>query len=137
MNPKEWLKNLLRQTCLYFTICTAVYALITWIVNVDATRVMLDASRVMLFFLFSLLLAFAGGILHITKLNSALRRILHYLITLFEINVVASVEIDRKFLVVLCDLLAEVSGAGVNNEIFCAVLRFVDLDEVVAATQCA
>jgi len=83
MNPKEWLRNLLRQTCLYFTICTAAYALITWIVNVDAERVMLDASRVLLFFLFSLLLAFAGGILHISKLNVALRRILHYLITLF------------------------------------------------------
>ena len=55
------------------------------------------------------------------------------LIALLKELVVTLVELDRKLLVELCDLLTEVSGAGVDDKIFRAVLGFIDLDEVVAS----
>ena len=69
--------------CIYFTLITAVYSLLAMIVNVDDERVLIDAARVLLFFVASLLFAAGNAVLKLPKPNGALRVFLHYLIYLF------------------------------------------------------
>ena len=83
MNFKALIKKIFTNACIYFSIVTALYALIVLIVYVDDTEVLLDASRVLLFFVASILVAIANGIFKIKKLHGALRLFLHYIITIF------------------------------------------------------
>ena len=46
-----------------------------------------------------------------------------------------SVNVDSELLVVLRHLLTEISGTGVDNEIFCTIGRFIYLDEVITASE--
>ncbi len=51
--------------------------------NVDDERLLLDAGRTVLFFVFSLLLALANNLLVLKTFSGKLRLILHYLLTAF------------------------------------------------------
>lgn len=59
------------------------YSLITVMVNVNDEEILLDAGRVLLFYVFALLFAGANAIKGIEALNRALALILHFIITVF------------------------------------------------------
>ena len=67
----------------FFTVIAAIYSLIVMIIYVDDDQVLLDASRLLLFFVASVLFSCANGLFKLKKLNGALRIIIHYLLTLF------------------------------------------------------
>ena len=83
MDIKGLIKKMFTNACVYFSIVTALYALIVVIVYVDDEKVLLDAARVLLFFVASLLIAIANGIFKIKKLHGGIRLAIHYIITLF------------------------------------------------------
>lgn len=83
MNFKALIKKTLTNACVFFSIITAIYSVIVMIIYVDDPLVLLDATRVMLFFLASILFAFANGVLKLDKLHGAARILIHYLLSLF------------------------------------------------------
>ena len=83
MNIKNFIKKALVQSCVFFTIATALYSLVVMTIYVDDEQVLLDASRVLLFYVASLLLACAGVIFKIEKIHAALRFLIHYLLSTF------------------------------------------------------
>ncbi len=80
MNIKTVLKKLPADTSIYFTLITAVYALLMLIANVGENEIAMEASRLLLFFVFSVLAALARSILRLPHLHGALRVTLHFLI---------------------------------------------------------
>ena len=82
MEIKKLIKKMLSMACICFTVITAVYMLIMQITYVDET-VLVEADRVLLFFVFSLLFAIAAAVLSFKKLHSALRYVIHFLICVF------------------------------------------------------
>ena len=83
MELKKLFKKLLNSTCIIFTVITALYMLALQITNITDSEVAIQAGRVLLFFVFSLLLSIANTLLSIEKLHVALRYIFHYIITAF------------------------------------------------------
>lgn len=82
MNLSSQIKKSFQRACVYFSLITAVYALISWVINVEDGVVMLDAARVLLFFLASLLFALGNFFLKLEKMNGGVRIIIHYLLFL-------------------------------------------------------
>lgn len=82
MEISKLIKKTLSLACICFTAITAVYMLIMQITYVDET-VLVEAERVLLFFVFSLLFAIATSVLGIVNLHAALRYIIHFLICVF------------------------------------------------------
>ena len=80
---KSFIKKVLTHACVYFSILTALYSAIVMIIYVDDETVLLDASRVLLFFVAALLFSLANAFLGLTKLHGALRSVVHYLLTVF------------------------------------------------------
>lgn len=80
MNIKQTIKKILTDACVLFSLITAAYALIVWLTYVNQNQVLLEAGRVVLFFVFSLLVSGANGIYRYQPLSSALRLVLHFLI---------------------------------------------------------
>ena len=76
-------KKILTKACIYFSIITAVYTVLVMITNVDDELVLLDASRIMLFFVGAVLFSIGNMLLKLPSLNSALKVFLHYIIFLF------------------------------------------------------
>ena len=83
MNVKFFIKRLLTHSCIYFSLITVVYAIVAAIVNVNDEEVLLDAGRLILFYVFSLLFAAANSVKEIKALHKALAILLHYVITAF------------------------------------------------------
>ena len=83
MNFKSLLKKVLTNTCVYFTAITAIYTLLVMIVNLDDELVLLDAGRVMLFFLASLLVSLANGVFKIEKIHGGVKLSVHFILTTF------------------------------------------------------
>ena len=83
MEIGKLIKKCLCVACVCFTLLTALYMLIMVLHYPDDESVPVEASRVVLFFVFSLLFAIANTILSIKQLNGALRYILHYVICVF------------------------------------------------------
>ena len=83
MTVKGFIKKTLTHACVYFTVIMLFYIIIAAIVNVTDSRLLLEAGRTMLFFVFSLLLACANTIFSIKALSGGLRLVIHYLITAF------------------------------------------------------
>ena len=83
MEINKLIKKTLCASCIYFTVISAVYMLILRIINVGDTAAV-EADRILLFFLFSLLFSVANTIKSIKRINSALRNIAHYIICLFS-----------------------------------------------------
>lgn len=88
MSVKNFIKKLLVRSCVYFTCITAVYIAISALLSVsDDLLVLIDAKRLVLFLVFSVLLASANSLLSIERLSAALRIFLHYIITAFAFYV--------------------------------------------------
>ena len=83
MTVKGFIKKTLTHACVYFTVIMLFYIIIAAIVNVNDSRLLLEAGRTALFFVFSLLLACANTVFTIKALSGGLRLIIHYLITVF------------------------------------------------------
>ncbi len=83
MEIKKLIKKTLVSACVIFTIVTAIYMLILQIMNISKESAAVEAGRVLLFFVFSLLLALANALLSIKSIHAALRYSAHYLITTF------------------------------------------------------
>ena len=77
------IKKIFSKTCVYFSVITALYALLVMITNVDDELVLLDAARVLLFFVASILFAIANALLSFGKLSGPIKVFLHYLVYLF------------------------------------------------------
>ena len=80
MNIKKIFKKICISCCVIFTFITAIYMLILQIINISNVSASVEASRVLLFFVFSVLLALANTILSLKQLHSIARYMLHYLI---------------------------------------------------------
>ena len=83
MTVKDFFKKLLCHACCYFSVCMLVYIAIAAIINVNDDALLLEATRTVLFFVFSLLLALANTVLSIGALSGKLKVIIHYLVTTF------------------------------------------------------
>ena len=83
MTFKLFIKKLLCRACCYFTLCMLGYIAVAAIVNVDDDRLLLEAGRTVLFFVFALLVSFATSLLSLDKPSKKLLGVLHYVITLF------------------------------------------------------
>jgi uncharacterized membrane protein YhaH (DUF805 family) len=83
MELKKLFKKLLNSACIIFTVSTALYMLAMLIMHVGDDDASLEVGRVLLIFVFSLLLAIANTLLSIERIHSTLRYILHYVITTF------------------------------------------------------
>lgn len=83
MNAKKLIKKALVSTCVIFTVITAAYMLVLQIINISDSSAAIETGRVLLFLLFSCLLAIANVILSIKKIHTALRYIIHYSIFIF------------------------------------------------------
>ena len=81
MNIKTWIRKIMTEASVLFTVITAVYALLTWLFNSHEPRVLLDALRILLFFFFSLLLATANTIYRNATFSGGLRLLVHFLIS--------------------------------------------------------
>ena len=83
MTVKNFIKNLLTRSCVYFSAIMLIYIIIAAIVNVDGSQLLLDASRVVLFFAFACLLSGARAVYAIETLSGGVRLLCHFIITLF------------------------------------------------------
>ena len=79
------IKKTLTKACIFFSFITAAYAGLSMIVNVDDELVLLDASRLLLFFFGSIFFAIGNMILAADKISMALRVFLHYVIYLLSV----------------------------------------------------
>ena len=75
------------STCVIFTVITVAYMLVLQIINISASSAAIETGRVLLFLLFSCLLAIANAILSIKKIHTALRYIIHYSIFIFAFSI--------------------------------------------------
>ena len=83
MNIKKILKNMLRDTSIYFTLITAAYAALMMVVNVSVEEPAIRASWLLYIFIFSVLGALSMCIFRIDTMNKALRIAIQYVILLF------------------------------------------------------
>ena len=61
MTARNFVKRLLTKGCIYFSVIMLVYIIIAAIMNVGDDELLLSAGRVVLFFVFSVLLAAANA----------------------------------------------------------------------------
>lgn len=80
MEIKNLIKKTLCNTCIIFTVVTLIYMMAVVFINVDDDRIMLDASRMFLFLVFSLLVSVANSLFKIEKLPSWSKLIMHLLL---------------------------------------------------------
>ena len=80
MNIKQTVKKILTDACVLFSLITAVYALVVWLIYVNQERVLIRADLVTLFFVFSLLVSGATAIYRSKKLSGVLRLLIHFVI---------------------------------------------------------
>ncbi len=83
MEFRKLFKKWLNSTCIIFTIAIAFYALLKQITNIDDPDASVDASMILMIFIFSNLLSIANIMLSIEKIHLALRYVCHYLISIF------------------------------------------------------
>ncbi len=83
MEIKKLIKKTLVSACVIFTVITALYMLILQIMNISDESAAVEAGRVLLFFVFSLLLALANMLLSIKAIHTAVRYAAHYIIATF------------------------------------------------------
>ena len=82
MDLKALTKNIFKNACIFFTVFTALYSVIAAIINVDDSVVRLEVLRIILFFVASILFSAANGIFKLPRIHSAVKFVIHYLLTL-------------------------------------------------------
>lgn len=80
MDLKRFIKNTLINTCIIFTVATLFYCLLVSFVNAEATEILLEATRIILFFFFALLVAIANSLFEVKLIPSAFRYLMHFLL---------------------------------------------------------
>ena len=83
MDIKKLIKKVICAACVYFTIITAAYMLCMVIITPGEDSPAIEAERVLLFFVFSLLWASADALRSIKTINAVLGRVLHFIICAF------------------------------------------------------
>lgn len=83
----SFLKQTLTKACIYFSFITAAYAGLAMIINVDDKLVLLDASRILLFFVASILFAVGNMLLALQRLGMGIRIFLHYALYLITVYI--------------------------------------------------
>ena len=83
MGIGKLIKKHLCHACVCFTLITAVYMLIMLLIYPEDEAVLVEASSIILFFVFSVFFGMANTILSIDAIPSALRYVLHYIICIF------------------------------------------------------
>ena len=83
MNFKIFIKKLLTDSCIFFSLIMLGYSVIAMIMHVTDGEVLLDASRVLLFYVFSLLFAGANSLKRIKALNKGIAFFAHFAVTTF------------------------------------------------------
>jgi len=83
MGIRKLIQKALNLSCVYFTVITACYIFIHWLMNISEDEPAVESLRVLLYFFASVLFAVAHTIYSIDKINSAVRVMIHYLIYLF------------------------------------------------------
>lgn len=83
MNIKLFIKRLLTDSCVLFSLIMLGYALVASIMHVTEDEVLLDAARVLLFYVFSLVFSSANSLRTIKALHKAVALFLHFVITVF------------------------------------------------------
>ena len=83
MEFKKLIKKALTYSCVYFTLITAIYMIILYIGNIGERAPAVEAPRVLLYFLASILLSIGNEIRTAKKLNIGVRYISHYVICIF------------------------------------------------------
>lgn len=82
MTVKGFIKKLFVSACIYFSAIMLVYIIIASIINVNEPRLLLEASRVILFFVFAFMLAAANTVYSVKSLSGGLRLVIHFAIML-------------------------------------------------------
>ena len=106
MELKKLFKKLLTSTCIVFTVLNMVYMLLLQITNIEDTDAAVQAGRVLLFFVFSLMLSIANAAFSIEKLHLALRYIIHYAITVFGFWTCICLPLNNRFSTTLVAIVA-------------------------------
>ena len=83
MGIGKLIKKYLCAACVCFTVVTAIYMLIMVLIYPEDDKVLVEASSVVLFFVFSVIFSTANAILSIEKINAPLRYVAHYLLCVF------------------------------------------------------
>ena len=83
MDLKKLIKKMFTAACIYFTLISAVYMLFMTFITTGDDSPAIEASRVLLFFVFSLLWALADAIRTIKAIPFPLGRIIHFVICAF------------------------------------------------------
>lgn len=84
MNIRKLILSCLKNTCIFFTFIALGYSLIMWFIyGTENQLVLIPANNLLYYFVFSLLVSFANGILSIQKMSKGIRVILHYIICTF------------------------------------------------------
>ena len=81
MTVKGFFKKWLNHACVYFSVFMLTYIILAAIVNVGDDKLMLDAGRTVLFFLFAFLLSAANTIFKLESISGGLRLLIHYVLT--------------------------------------------------------
>lgn len=96
MAVKNFIKRLLTNSCIYFSAIMLIYIIIAAIINVDEARLLLDASRVILFFVFACLLSAANSVYGIKTVSGGLRLLCHFLIVIFAVYTCLILPLDLR-----------------------------------------
>ena len=83
MKIRTLIKKITVNGCIYFSIITALYSLLTFLTHLDEIPVLINAGNVLLFFVFSLILAFANSVLSFSSMGGGAKLFLHFIICLF------------------------------------------------------
>ena len=83
MSAKSFIKNILNRSCVYFSVIMLGYIIVAAIINVIDQDLLLDAGRVVLLFVFSVLLAVANAFFAMDKMSGGVRLLIHFAITTF------------------------------------------------------
>ena len=84
MNIRKLISSILNRACVFFSIISFGYALVMWFIYAsDGSEVLIRATNLLFYFVFSILLAVANSILTINEWSKGWRTVIHYLICLF------------------------------------------------------
>lgn len=99
------IKKALMSACIYFTLITAVYMLCMAVITTGGDAPAIEAQRVLLFFVFSLLWAIADFVRSIKAIPSPLGYALHYIICAFGFYACFMLPVNMRASTVLTGLV--------------------------------
>ncbi len=83
MDIKQFIRKYINAACVYFTLITFLYMLCMAFINISDDSPAVEASRVLLFFIFSVLWSIADAIRAFKRIPAVLGRVIHFVICIF------------------------------------------------------